>query len=485
MSVETPIGEYWAASEDLRRVWEHLRFDQQTYMPRGGASARARQIARIEDSLRERTSAALLEELHRSASDAEGVDKDVLTVSIRDLEAEKRRPRKALHAWAQESSTAFSMWRDARERNDWSSFAPYLARLVDLNRQIADGVGYVAHPMDALLSMYETGPTKAEVDALFDRLRPELLQLSGHRKVRATTPAHVPIADSDLMRLGHALGDLLGFDWSRGAITTAPHPFTSAAGPTDVRITVRQDVPFSDMIKATVHELGHALYEQGVGKRLWGTPAGRGIMPYVHESQSKFFENIVGRRDDFCMTVIKIASDSLGALPSGIDERTLSDEMLHGPISLVRTSADEICFNLHILLRWEIEVALLDGQLQAPDVPTAWNELSARYFGHAPETDRDGCLQDPHWCSRYFGLFTSYVIGNLISAQLADAAERDGIDISGAATTGHFDSVLEWLRRSVHEHGRLHPMAVLVQRATGSSLSADAYLAHLGARYAT
>jgi len=480
------IEEYWSDTEALRRVSEHLRLDQQTLLPDAATAARARQIGLLDGMIRERNASHELETmLDQCQSDTPGSGlADVVALSRRDLEAERRRPRQLLSSWATASAAAFPAWRDARAKNDWSTFAPHLDQLVDLNLRVAEAIGYSDHPLDALLSLYADGPTKQQVSTIFAQLEPHLSRLSGARQ---TSPGmvrvHPDLDRASITRFAHAVGDLLGFDWSRGVLSFSPHPFTSPAGPTDVRVTVRDDVPFSDLAQAIVHELGHALYEQGISPELWETPAGRGIMPYVHESQAKFFENILGRREDFCSILTDLAAEAFGRLPEGVTERTLFEEQVYAPASLIRTGTDEVSFNQHIILRWDLEVALLDGEIRAADVPALWNERAAEMFGRIPTDDTEGCLQDPHWCARYFGLFSSYVIGNVLSAQLAEAAAASGIRVEQAVASKDTQPLLGWLRTNVHGPGRLYPLQELAQRATGSELAVDAYIRHLTSRY--
>lgn len=262
-----------------------------------------------------------------------------------------------------------------------------------------------------------------------------------------------------------------------------PHPFTSPAGPADVRIALRPHVPFSDAIQAAVHEYGHGLYEQGIPTRLWGTPAGRGVMPYLHESQAKFWENIIGRRRDFCQLMTTTVSEVLGGLPPGVAENDLFDDLAACQNSTIRTATDEVSFNLHIILRWEIEVALLEGAVTAVDVPALWSEKCLSYLGQEPRHDADGALQDPHWAGRYFGLFPCYLIGNILSAQMAEEYDPDGTRLTSAIAARDLGDPLGWLRQHVHQHGRLLTTQELIQSVAGHEMSAEPYRRHLLRRY--
>jgi len=483
---------YLAETEDYRRIFDHLRYDQQTYLPDRATADRARQIGLMERRIRERTADPRLGELV-AAVEATGPDPErdfatwaVARVARRDHEAERRRPVEVLTEFQVVAAEAFRVWRDARRDADWSAFAPWLRKLVDINLRLADAVGYADHPMDALLSLYEPALSWRETQDLLDGLVEPVIALNSRRleAAHAAPPGPMPVLDRPaVFAFARSLGEAVGYDWNRGGLAISPHPFTSPAGPNDVRFTLRDDVPFADILKAAIHELGHALYEQGIAPELWGTSAAKGIMPYVHESQAKFWENIVGRTPEFAAWAHDLLLPHLGDVPAGFGPEALHQAAVHGPTSLIRTGTDELTFNLHIVLRWEIECALLGGDLDVDDVPELWNTRAERYFGQPVPSDRDGCLQDPHWCHRYFGLFTSYVIGNLVSAQLWRAMEDAGVGVRAALAARDVTPVLGWLRREVHAPGRTYTLAELVEQATGGPLSAEPYLAHLTSRY--
>ncbi|HEY0638582.1 MAG TPA: hypothetical protein VGD67_13110 [Pseudonocardiaceae bacterium] len=486
------LREYLAETEDYRRIFDHLRFDQQTYLPDRAAADRARQIGLMEGRLRARTADP---ELGRLVAAVEATAPDpeadfgtwaIARVARRDHETELRRPADTLARFQVVAAEAFLVWRDARRDGDWAAFAPWLRRLVDLNLSLADAIGYERHPMDALLSLYEPALPHHATDALLTALVDPVVALNARRQelVAAAPPDPSPALPREaLFAFVRDLAGRLGYEWDRGGLAIAPHPFTSPSGANDVRFTLRDDVPFPDILRAAVHELGHALYEQGTAPELWGTAAARGVMPYVHESQAKFWENIVGRTPEFAELAFATLEPHLPSRPAGFGPESLHRAAVAGPTSLIRTGTDELTFNLHIVLRWEIECALLDGSLDVADVPELWNERAARYFGAVPRHAGEGCLQDPHWCHRYLGLFTSYVIGNLLSAQLAGAMAADGVDVTAATAAGDLSPVLGWLRRHVHAPGRTFTLAELTVRATGAELSAEPYLDHLTRRY--
>jgi carboxypeptidase Taq len=485
--INQELAEYWRTTENIRDVYEHLRLDQQTELPPAAHGARADQIGMLEGMVRSRTGSEDVGRLMSAPGIEDGLtelERLALDRGRADRTTELQRESPALRAWSTDSAASFPAWRQAREKGDWSLFAGHLDHLVTLNRDIAEEIGYRDHPMDALLSLYAEGPTKAEVDGLFSELVGAVDDVAASRHVDPGVVRVNPnLGRNEIRRFVGAIGETIGYDFNRGGLAFAPHPFTSPAGGDDVRITVREGVPFSDLAQAAVHEFGHALYEQGIAKELRGTPAGRGIMPYIHESQSKTWENILGRRRDFCAMLTGLAREVFGGLPEGVTEETLYYEQVSAPPSLIRAGTDEVSFNQHIFLRWDIEVALLDGDIVAADVPAVWNEKAEAMFGRRPQNDAEGCLQDPHWASRYFGLFTSYVIGNLISAQLSEAMDSAGIDIAGCIEARDFSPVLGWLRSNVHHPGRAYPMKELVLRATGAPLGSSAYIRHLRSRY--
>ncbi len=472
---------YMETTEDLRRISEHLFLDQQTLLPDASSDDRARQIGLMERMIRDRTAApefgALLD---GSRADAESLP--WFAAAERDFTRERQRPGDAQQAFASIGIQAGSAWRKAREVGDWSAFAPWLAKMVDINLRVAEAMGYEDHPHDALLSLYDPGPSSAELNLLFDSLRDDLVRLNRERELVPITESPV-IDTATMLAIARDVSEFVGFDFTRGALAISPHGYTNPGGPNDVRITFRDDQSVVAIVGTVLHELGHAVYEQGIAPHLWGTNAGRGIMPYIHESQSKFWENIVGRRQDVMPALADIIAAHLGEGVPGASAEEIHDLYTRAPSSMIRTESDEVSFNLHILLRWEIENKLLSGTLTVDEVPELWNTRSEEYFGRAPASVSEGALQDPHWCRRYMGLFTAYIVGNIASAQLAESMETSGVSIGTAAADRDFSEVLGWTRTNVHSFGRSLTMTEILERATGRPLDAEPYRRHLTGRY--
>jgi carboxypeptidase Taq len=467
---------YLAVTEDLRGISEQLYWDSTTFLPVGAASYRGRQSAVIERQILERTGSRELERLLDEVPDGAGDEATDLVVRVcrRDLQMARRRPPDLLAEYAELSARALPVWRAARQAADFGAFAGTLQSLVDLNRRIAEHLGYADHPLDALMSAYEPGPSVATIRSLVDELAEPLRDAA-----RRCPPGAPPdplwdgVQPGDLIALVEDIGALVGFDRGRGMVAASAHPATSSGGPEDVRITVRTDVPLPEVISSAVHEFGHALYDQGSDRRWWGTPVARGAMPYVHESQSKFWENHVLRVPEFADTVAGLMVRRTG-LP--VQPERLRRAWAGRGLSPIRINSNEIGFMLHIVIRWEIETRLLDGSARAVDVPRLWNELTEHYLGLVPPDDARGCLQDPHWCHRFMGLFPGYLVGSVAAAQLWQACLTAGVDVAGCLRRDDLSPVLRWLAQAVHRTGRAYSIDEVMRRIGFVGLSAGPYL---------
>ncbi|MGB4138041.1 MAG: hypothetical protein WA971_15865 [Microbacterium sp.] len=472
------LKQYIRELEDLKNIAERMWLDQQSVMPPAAIHERVRQTGILQELVQQRLVSDELGALLEQASGDEpwlGVVQDDRAQALRLSSGIWRR-------FLEVGAQAFSVWEQARKDEDWASFEPWFAQMVEINEEYAATVGYEHHPMDALLSVYAAGPTHAEIAGVLSDMRDFLIET---RKARTVLDVEDEgLAEPHLLiAIAEDIGELIGFDFERGGIAFSPHGYTSSAGPNDVRITFRSDVPLFEAVSTMVHEYGHALYGQGVAKELWETPAGHGSMPYVQESQAKFWENIIGRRADFAQRIGEILERRLGRRTAAEWGEAYHRSQVAAPSSPIRIATDEISFNLHILLRFEIEEALLNGSISVADVPEAWNAKSREYLGIVPASLREGALQDPHWTRRMFGLFTAYVIGNVASAQLAAAMEDDGVSIEAAVAKGDFSEVLGWLRTHVHAPGRAKSIQQILQDATGRPLDAAPYRQHLAGRY--
>lgn len=475
------LRRYVGELEDLRRVAEHLVVDQQTAMPVAATAHRSRQIGLLEAEMQRRLKSDRLAEL----LEAVPTEEVPWLATIRaDHERARQLPEATVESFASTSSEAFAVWQRARAAGDWGLFAPWLERMVAINLEVAEALGYDEHPLDALLSMYEPGPSASEVDDLFNSLKDVVLNVQRERFVG--DPETSARLDRDtLLNIAGEISKMVGFDFDRGALAFSPHGYTNPGGPNDIRVTFREDVSAFEAISTLVHELGHALYEQGISPELWGTSSGRGIMPYVHESQAKFWENVVGRRPDFCRLIGDVLARHLGEGTAVSWGDAYWRSQTQTPSSTVRIATDEVSFNSHIFLRWEIEREVLSERIRVDEIPDLWNTRSEEYFGRVPESATVGVLQDPHWCRRYMGLFTSYVIGNAASAQIFEAMEVDGVALGTAIANRDFQGPLAWLRGKIHGPGRSMSMKDLLTSATGQPLTADAYQRHLVERYLT
>jgi carboxypeptidase Taq len=492
----TATAELGAALHEIVRIQQALRvlnWDQLVYMPPGGAVGRAEQIAVLEGIAHEKLTDPRIGALIARAQDKiAGLDPDgdearLVRVASRDYQQAIKLPRDLVMAYARTSGKAEPVWREARARNDFAAFAPWLQKLIELQRQVAEHLGYSDQPFDALVDQAEPGMTTASVRAIFAELRPRLADL-----VRRITPQVQSVDDTVLHRaydeiaqerLGRDVAQRFGYSFTRGRLDRTTHPFETSLGRDDVRITTRYDTRFLSMaLMGTMHETGHALYEQGIAPELDATILGHGVSAGFHESQSRLWENYVGRSLPFWRWYYPMLQ---GAFPGVLDDVSL--ERFYRAInkvqpSLIRVEADEVTYCLHIMLRFELEIALFDGTLTVKDAPEAWNAAMQEYVRVRPPNDTEGILQDIHWSSG-FGGFQGYALGNIIAAQLWETVLATHPNLLEEIGRGEFATLREWLRVHVHQHGRKYDPAELVQRVTGRPLSSDPYLAYLTTKF--
>jgi carboxypeptidase Taq len=479
---------------DLSRAAALLEWDQETYMPPGGVAGRSDQLSTLLRLSHVRFTADevghLLSELEDETSDRpfDSYEASLVRVTRREYEHERKLPPDLVAEAARASSAARPMWEKARREADFKIFAPALEKNVELNRQIADALGYAERPYDALLDRYEPGLTTDQLETIFAELKKAIVPLV------ADIARHADAVDDRVLyrgfepavQLRYAL-DLvakLGYDLERGRQDISTHPFSTAFGPGDVRITTRVSRDFfNECLFGSIHESGHAMYNQGIGDDIDRTPLWGGASPGVHESQSRLWENLVGRSHPFWKHFFPSLQSAFPEQLRGVDDEAFFRAVNRSYPSLIRVEADEVTYNLHVLLRFELENEMLEGKLKVKDLPEAWNARVKSYLGINVPSDREGALQDIHWSYVGFGVFPGYTLGNLIGAQLMEKIRVDIKELDGQIEAGQFAPLLGWLRRNVHRHGRKFTPNELLERATGKPLTAKPWIAYVQKKF--
>lgn len=466
-------------------------WDQQTYMPAGGAEARAEHVSRLSKMAHEMFTSdetARLIEGARAEVSADSVEGAMIRVTQRRLDVQTKLPVELVTEKTKLASIAHEDWVVARKTNDFKKFAPTLQRMVELTQQEAECLGFTDHPYDAVTDMYEEGATKAGWDAMFDGIREPLVALvkeikeSGRQQDNSFLMGEWPAEKQS--RFTEMLVQKIGFDFRRGRQDTAPHPFCTGWSIGDIRLTTRYQEYLGSAIFGSLHEAGHGMYEQGSPMEWDRTPLAGGVSLGVHESQSRLWENIVGRSKPFWSHFLPALQAEFPQL-AGVDLETFYRGVNRVEPSLIRVEADEVTYNLHIMIRFELECALLTGELKVADLPAAWNAKYESYLGLTPPTDSDGCLQDVHWSMGSIGYFPTYSMGNLLSFQLWEALNRDVADTDGLMARGEFEPILNWLVEKVYRHGSRYTPTQLIEMASGAPLAPDAYLRGIRAKYAS
>ncbi len=471
-----------------------LAWDEETYMPPGGAAHRAEQLAYLAGLEHDRATdprlGERLAEVERSDLVSDPLSDAAVNVREwrRQYGRQTRLPRPLVEETARVTSLAQQEWAAARRDADFARFRPWLQKVTALKRREAEAVGYAAEPYDALLDEYEPGATARDLERLFAVLSEELLDLSARLSTAPRRPNPAVLRRDypvDRQRaFGEAAAAAVGFDFRRGRLDDTTHPFFAVVGPGDCRITTRYHPrDFSDAFFSTLHEAGHGLYEQALDPSAYGLPVGEPPSLGAHESQARLWENAVGRRRSFWEHFYPLARQ---AFPQALGDVGL--EEFHFAVnavepSLIRVRADEVTYDLHILTRFRLERALIAGELRPAELPSAWNEEYRRLLGVSPRDDAEGCLQDGHWASGLFGYFPTYTLGNVIAAQLFTRAEADLGGVDRAFSRGDFSGLLGWLRERFYAPGGRFPAARLVEEATGSPPDPRPLVASLRRKY--
>jgi carboxypeptidase Taq len=473
---------------DLNGIIALMEWDQQTYMPDGGAEARARQLGTIGKQQHEIATSPelgrLLDVLKKSAGsmDPDSDDARMIKFAVRDYERETCVTPEFVVERAQVTSMAHHAWAEARAKSDFSIFQPHLEKIVDLTHRYIEFFPPSEHPYDVLLDIYEPEMKTSEVKKIFDKLRPEqvrLIKSIGQKEQVENSFLYQPFDEKKQWDFGVEVIKRMGYEMERGRQDKSHHPFTTEFSINDVRITTRVDPDyFSYMIFSTVHEAGHALYGQGHSPDLERTNLASGASLALHESQSRMWENLVARSLPFWEYYYPRLQYYFPQL-NPVDLNTFYKGINRVAPSLIRTEADEATYNLHIMLRLELEIGIIEGKINVKDLPQIWNAHMKEYLGVEPEDDARGVLQDVHWSMGAFGYFSTYALGNLISVQLWERINQDIPDLSQQIRTGRFDELLGWLRTNIHIHGRKFMPRELVKRVTGCGIDPAPYLRYL------
>lgn len=468
-----------------------LDWDCETYMPPKGLAVRAEQLALTAALAHERLSSPRMGEL---LSDLEGsVAEPVHVTNVREMRRLHDRagkiPGDLVRRIARTTTIAKDAWVKARAESKFALFAPHLRKLLDLKRQEADLVGYEGERYDALLDEFEPGATASRLATLFAALREPLAawakQLAGADRQPDVSILERRFPEEAQRRFGRMLAEAIGFDFDGGRIDVSAHPFCSGTCPGDVRLTTRyREDFFNASVFGILHEAGHGLYEQGLNPEHVFTPMGQSVSLGIHESQSRLWENFVGRSrafwERFYPECQRAFPDALGDVSLDAFYRAINRV---GP-STIRVEADEVTYNLHIILRFEMERAMIAGSLNVEEIPEAWNTKMVEFLGIRPENDAEGCLQDIHWSMGVFGYFPTYALGNLYAAQLHAAAARAIPDLEEQIGRGEFGGLLAWLRTNIHRHGQRHRAEELVERITGAPPSIEPFMSYVREKFA-
>ncbi len=466
-----------------------LSWDQETYMPGKALAFRARQMSWLSGKAHALATGRMMQKLLTQAHSARLRDPKSaanLTVLTEEYERNAKIPNRLIVEESELTAHAKHAWMEARKKADFPLFAPHLEKLLSIARRKADLWGYADEPYDALLHTYERGTRTQEVASLFAKLKPELTQIARaaveRGKAVKTNPLRGTYPVIKQQKLNAEIAASIGFDFEAGRIDTTAHPFCTTLGPRDVRLTTRYDEKdFTSSLFGVLHEAGHGLYEQGLPEQDFGLPSGRACSLGIHESQSRLWENHVGRSRAFWQKWLPRAAEIFPNLRKlGLDEFMAT--INRSEYSFIRVEADEATYDLHILLRFEIERRMVRGDLATKDVPEAWNTLFAELFGMTPPDASKGCLQDIHWSMGGLGYFATYTLGNLNAAQLfATARKQRGI--TTAIDRGEYAPLLGWLRENVHAHGGAPLPGEIMMSATARTTDARHHLRHLRERF--
>ncbi|MCA0396825.1 MAG: carboxypeptidase M32 [Bacteroidetes bacterium] len=475
---------------DLRYANAVLQWDQETYMPEAGAERRSGQIATLSElAHRFFTDPQKAKELNQLLADNSLDEKQRKNVSLtaEDVSQQAKLPGDFVRTMSETVSKSFQAWMDARKANNFAVFAPLLGKLIDLKKKEADYLGWQAHPYNALLNQYEKGCTVSMLDATFAALRAPLSALLAKIAARQQVSESIvkqSFPEETQWQFSMDLLEKMGFDFRAGRQDKSTHPFTTNFSAHDVRITTRIDPnDLSNMTYSTIHELGHALYEQGLPDAEYGLPLGEFTSLGIHESQSRLWENNVGRSLSWCSSFFPLIAHYFPEQCAGANAETFYRAVNRVQPSFIRTEADELTYHFHVMIRYELEKTLMEGSLPVNDIPAYWHAAYKKYLGIEVPDDKTGCLQDVHWSHGSFGYFPTYSLGSLYAAQFFGAAEIAIPGLQKQLSAGNFGQLLNWLRQEIHIHGRFFTSEELCKRISGDTLNINWFMQYVKEKY--
>lgn len=465
-----------------------VSWDTETKMPKEGLEHRSKQSAYLSGKAHQLQTAKAVGDWIANCEQGKFDPKSGEAVTIREwryhYDRATKLPNKLVEEFEKTKVTAHAAWAEAREKSDFALFKPYLEKVVDLTRQKADCFGYDNEPYDSLLESYERGAKTKDIAKLFDSLQPELIEIVG------AATSQKPRVDQQLLKgsypelkqkaFNREVAEGVGFDFAAGRIDTAVHPFCTTLGPRDVRLTTRYDnKDFTSSLYGVLHEAGHGMYEQGLPQN--SLPTSRAVSLGIHESQSRLWENQIGRSEAFWKKWLPAAAGIFPRLKK-LKPRQLHLAVNRAERSFIRVEADEVTYDLHIILRFRVERAMIAGEISMAEIPEFWNQTYKELFGIEVDRDSNGCLQDVHWSFGLIGYFPTYSLGNINAAQLFEKAMRNST-IREDVEKARYASLLDWLRKKIHVHGSRYMPRELIKRATGRLPQAKYLLEHLRSRY--
>ncbi len=475
---------------DINYASAVLGWDQETYMPPKGAEARGRQLSTLAGQAHEILTSDKLEQLLKELStkeDLNDTEKSNVRLSLEDYEKNKKLSAAFVEELSKQTSECFNAWIEARRKNDFSVFAPSLSKMIGLKRKQADMYGYKAHPYDALLDDYEKDATVAMLDPIFSGIKEQLPPIL--EKIKAAQQVdnsffHQNFPKQKQWDFSIDVLKRMGFDFEAGRQDYSEHPFTTSFAPSDVRITTRVDEDnYVSMLWSCIHEGGHGLYEQGLPEGQYGLPLGSPVSLGIHESQSRFWENCIGRSLDFWKFFYPQLQTYFPEQLKNVTIDALYKAANRVEPSLIRTEADEVTYHFHVMIRYEIEKQLIEGTLDTKDLPGKWNELYYKYLGVQPADDKTGVLQDVHWSHGSFGYFPTYTLGSFYAAQFYSQAQKDIKGLHQQVANGELKELLQWLREKVHIHVRRYNSEDLCERITGQKLDTSFFIRYVQEKF--